>query len=286
MARSAIEQAATLGSPAVRLLAWDIPRGEIDRTTLDRVARRARQLADFAGVRGVQVLFENVGAFPSARDWWWCLDVVRHPMVGLLWNAMSAASIAQEKPAVSIPMLNSRIRVAKVTDFKLQGNRFEFVPLGQGQLDLPAVIHRLMGIGYQGYISVEWDRLNNPRLAAAEEVLPEARKQLTALLEEVLQAAEAKKPPKKTLPAAAAAALAAKAKASAGDKPAASDAVATAEADPEAQAAEAATAAKSLPDAAAARAAKIAAAKALAEARLKARQEEAKASPSDENPEG
>ncbi len=280
MARSAIEQAAALGAPAVRVLAWDIPRGEIDRQTLDRVARRARLIADFAGMRGVQVLFENIGAFPAARDWWWCLDVIRHPMVGLLWNAMSAATAAGEKPAVSIPMLNSRIRLAKVTDFKRSGGQLQRVPLGDGELNLPLVLHRLMGVGFTGYVSVEWDRLANPSLASAQEILPEARKRLTGLLEEVLQAAEAKKPPKKTLPAAAAA-LAAKA-AKAGVAKSVSAGVATAEAEPEAQAAEAASAAKSLPDAAAARAAKLAAAKAKAEARLKA-SEEATASDTSSN---
>lgn len=268
MARSAILQAAAIGAPMVRLLAWDVPAGEIVRQTLARVATQARELADFAGSQGIQILLENNGAIATGRDWWWCMDMIRHPMVALSWNVRSAA-LAGEKPAISIPMLNSRIRLVKLTDFTETGRP---VQLGDGQLGAEKVLHRLMGIGYSGFVSVEWDRLSDASLASAEEVLPEARTRLTGWLDAVAQAAESKKPPRKTLPAAAAA-IAAKAAASKAvvAKPAG-------DASPEAEAAEAVSTARSLPDAAAIRAAKIAAAQAQAEARRKAKAEEEAAS--------
>lgn len=197
--RQAIDLAAAIGAPAVRVLALELHRGETRSDTLKRVAQRAREVADYAGERGVQVLFENLGAFVTAADWWWCLDVARHPMVGMVWNFAAAAG-AGEKPAVSVPMLNSRIRLAKLSDYKAGTP----VPLGEGDMDIPQIIHRLMGVGYTGFASVEWDRLAYPSLAGPEEVLPGARQRLSGWVEDVLQAGQPRKPVKKPAPPAAA----------------------------------------------------------------------------------
>lgn len=198
--RQAVDLASAIGAPAVRVLALELHRGETRSDTMRRVALRAREAADYAGERGVQILFENLGAFGTAADWWWCLDVARHPMVGLVWNFASAAS-AGELAAVSVPMLNSRIRLAKLSDYKAGVP----VPIGEGDLNMPGIIHRLMGVGYTGFVSVEWDRLSYPELAGPEAVLPGARERLTGWVEEVLQAGQPKKPVRKPAPPAAAA---------------------------------------------------------------------------------
>jgi sugar phosphate isomerase/epimerase len=183
-AREAIDLAAALGCPYVRLFGHEVRPGDNRRSTIIRIAERASELADRAGEKGVQVLLENAGSYNTAKEWWWVFNLISNPMVGMCWNVANAAS-AGEPPSVSVPNLNSRIRVAKVKDADI-GSGSGFVQLGDGTCEIPQFIKRLMGIGFNGYITVEWDRLwLGDALAPAEEVLPESHARLTAWIKAI-----------------------------------------------------------------------------------------------------
>ncbi len=171
-----LELAAALRCGAVRIFGSRVEPGETQQTVMQRIAERIKPLVDKAGRLGVQILFENAGSFNQAQQWWWLLNLVDHPMAGMCWNVANAAAVG-EPPAVSVPCLNSRIRLAKVKDTAV-GEGSGFVPLGTGTVGIEAFLKRLLGIGYEGFISVEWDRLWFPSLAPAEEHLPDAQKRL------------------------------------------------------------------------------------------------------------
>ncbi|MBI1335555.1 MAG: TIM barrel protein [Phycisphaera sp.] len=188
----ALELASKLGCGAVRVFVSHIEVGESRQNVMTRVSQRLRPLADKAGELGVQLLLENSGSFALAKPWWWLLNLVDHPMLGLSWNVANAAA-SDEGPAVSVPLLNQRIRFAKVKDAKI-GEGTGFVPLGEGTVQVQHFIKRLMGIGYTGYVSVEWDRLWLPSLKPAEEALPEALATLKKWITEIEEAIENAKP--------------------------------------------------------------------------------------------
>jgi sugar phosphate isomerase/epimerase len=194
----AMELAAAIGCPAVRVFATQLLPGEHRNAVMQRVAGRIAPLADKGGELGVQLLFENAGAFTTARDWWTLLDLARHPMAGMCWNVANAAVVG-EGPAVSVSTLHSRIRMAKVKDLSISGTGGDggrLQALGDGDVPVASFIKRLMGIGFDGYVSVEWDRLWLPSLAPAEEALPAARKRIQEWLD-VIEAALPKKKPAK-----------------------------------------------------------------------------------------
>ncbi len=186
--RSAMELAAAIGCPAVRVYGLDSQAGENRQNMIKRIAHQAQTLMDFATDKGVQLLLENAGSLAVAKEWWWLLNVVDHPMIGLSWNVANAAA-AGEPSSVSIPTLNSRIRLIKLKDTEV-GQGSGFVPLGQGTVGIEQCVKRLLGIGYEGYISVEWDRLWLPSLAPAEEYLPDAHTRLKGWLDAVAEAEE------------------------------------------------------------------------------------------------
>lgn len=186
-----IQQAAAIGCHAVRFFGHEMPPGHNRQSTLQRVAARIGPLLDEAGELGVQVLFENGGGFNRAKEWWWLFNLVEHPMLGLAWNVANAAA-AGEPPSVSVPMLNSRIRLAKVKDAKL-GEGSGFFQLGDGNVPVREFVKRLCGIGFDGYISVEWDRLWLPSLEEADTFLPEAHARLTEWLGEIAEKSEVSK---------------------------------------------------------------------------------------------
>jgi sugar phosphate isomerase/epimerase len=183
--KHSLEMAAKIGCPAVRVFGHEAHQGASRNVAIQRIAQHAADLADTAGHLGVRLLFENGGSFAKAKEWWWLLNVVDHPMVGLCWNVANAAA-AGEPSSVSVTMLNSRIQLAKVKDTRI-GEGSGFVPLGEGTVGIEQFIKRLLGIGYEGYVSVEWDRLWLPSLDPAEEYLPDAHQRLKGWLDAVAE---------------------------------------------------------------------------------------------------
>ncbi len=184
--RASLDLAVGIGCAFVRVFGSEVAPGENRQAVLQRIADRVGPLADQAAELGVQILFENTGSFTKAKDWWHLINAVNHPMIGVCWNVANAAA-SGEPSSVSVPMLNTRIRLAKVKDTRV-GEGSGFVPLGEGTVGLEAFIQRLMGVGYSGYLSVEWDRLWLPALAPAEQYLPQAQQKLKGWLDAITEA--------------------------------------------------------------------------------------------------
>ena len=178
-----LELAAALGCRYVRIFGNEVEPGQNRRTVIQRIASRVKVLADQAAHHGVQILFENAGSFNHAKEWWWLLNILDHPMVGLCWNVANAAA-AGESPIVSVPNLHSRIRLAKVKDISV-GEGAGFVSLGDGTVGIELFIKRLLGVGFDGFVSVEWDRLWLPTLASPEQYLPDAYQRLRGWIEAI-----------------------------------------------------------------------------------------------------
>ena len=180
-----LELAAAIGCRLVRVFGYEAETGRDRTAAIERIAANVRPVAERAGALGIELLFENGGSFNNGKEWWWLLNLVNHPMVGMCWNVANAAA-AGEQPIVSVPVLNTRIKLAKVKDTKL-GQGSGFVPLGEGDVDVEMFVKRLMGIGYDGYVTVEWDRLWLSSLAPAEQYLPDARQRLKSWMDAIDQ---------------------------------------------------------------------------------------------------
>jgi len=181
-----IDMAAALGAPMLRVFGLKVEPGETRNNVIQRIASRIPALAEKAGDLGIQIVFENAGSFALAKEWWWLLNIVDHPMVGMCWNVANAAAAdpAERGGGMAVTMLNSRIRMVKVKDTKI-GQGVGFVPLGDGDVNIPLFLKKLRGIGFEGPISVEWDRAWLPSLAPAEEYLPDALARLKKWMAEI-----------------------------------------------------------------------------------------------------
>lgn len=181
-ALAAIKLASDIGCVQIRVFGNQVAPGQNRPAALQKVASSVGHLLEAASRHDVEILFENAGSFNRAKEWWWLMNMVGHPRVGMCWNVANAAA-SGEPASISVPCLNTRIRLAKVKDTRV-GEGSGFVPLGEGTVGVESFVKRLMGIGYQGYVSVEWDRLWFPSLADADSVLPDALQRLKAWTEE------------------------------------------------------------------------------------------------------
>jgi sugar phosphate isomerase/epimerase len=83
-----------------------------------------------------------------------------------------------ESPYLSVPTLNSRIHYVQVKDAKLSPLGATLCPLGEGDVAVEIFLRRLLGIGYEGYVTFEWEKAWLPNIAPPEEALPAAIKKL------------------------------------------------------------------------------------------------------------
>ena len=171
--RRFVDRAVALRCGCVRLPAVSIPPRCNRAAVIDEFARWLAEVGDYAGDHGVQLAVENTGALRRAADLWRLLELVNHPAVGACWDVLDAA-MAGETPAVSVPTLNLRIAHVVVRDAACGPRGAEYRPLGEGQVQVRDLLRRLMGIGYDGWVSFEWEVALGQKIGPCEQVLPQA----------------------------------------------------------------------------------------------------------------
>jgi sugar phosphate isomerase/epimerase len=200
-----IDTAQSLGCPLVKVFDTQVKAGQSRAAAGNALGDWLLPIADYGAERDVVIVIENALSFRNAKEMWAIVDRLNHPSIGVCWDLFNAALVG-EKPAYSVPTLNSKIAYAQVKDATLGALGATYTKIGEGNVEVRNFLRRLRGIGYEGYVTVEWEKAWLANLAEPEEVLPDAIKKLRQWdekweLSDLEHEAEAKKPPK---PAAAA----------------------------------------------------------------------------------
>jgi len=172
-----IDTAQALGCPLVKVFDTEVKPGQNRATAGVALGDWLLPIADYACQHNVCLLVENALSFRSSKELWSIMDRLSHPGLGVCWDVFNAALIG-ESPYVSVPTLNSRIAYTQVKDAKLGAIGANYCKLGEGDIPVQKFMKRLMGIGYAGYVTMEWEKAWLPGLAEPEEVLPDAIKKL------------------------------------------------------------------------------------------------------------
>ncbi len=175
--RSYMDKAREVGTSLVRLADTQVKAGQDRAAVAGALVRWLEPLGDYAVQRGLTLVVENRFSFRRAREMWTLLETAGHPAIACCWDVGNAA-MAGESPWVSVPVLNSRIQYTQVKDAKLGPQGAAFCPLGQGDVPVEIFLSRLRGIGYDGWVTLQWDKASLDNLAEPETVLPEGLKKL------------------------------------------------------------------------------------------------------------
>ncbi|MFQ5412687.1 MAG: sugar phosphate isomerase/epimerase family protein [Phycisphaerae bacterium] len=190
--RETVELAGALECPFVRVFGAELPRLKLKllgyerrETVLARIAEALRELAAHAAGHGVTILIENSGDFTDSTAMWYLVDAANSPAVKCCWNPLNARS-RNERPTVSIPRLGAKIGLVRVGDAKFtEHGEFEGHALpGEGNLELPRLVQLLKGMGYGGYLCLDWPKLWDASLADPDRAFPAAAAYLRPLLDE------------------------------------------------------------------------------------------------------
>jgi sugar phosphate isomerase/epimerase len=193
--RRAIDLAARLRCPHVRVLDAAVRPGRAPAEAAIRLADRLVPVADHAAGAGVTLLVQNALAFRTAGSLWRVIEQAGHPALGVAWDPLSAEA-AGEPPAVSVPTLNSRIRHVLLRDATLDGGGqgvrqgsgggptaparrvAALRRVGEGDLDLRTLVTRLRGVGFNGPVVVSYPPELPPAVGPVDELLAHALEQM------------------------------------------------------------------------------------------------------------
>ncbi|MEV0593540.1 sugar phosphate isomerase/epimerase family protein [Nonomuraea cavernae] len=157
--------AAQLGAPGVRVF----PRGDDPAVG----ARRLRAVAGAAADLGVRVLVETHDHLATGAAVAGLLDAAAVPeTTGALWDLLHPWR-SGEPPAATLAALRPWLAYVQVKDAVSAGDSTP-VPMGAGAVPLEECGTLLREAGYDGWVSLEWERTWYPQVAPVEEVLPGA----------------------------------------------------------------------------------------------------------------
>jgi fatty-acyl-CoA synthase len=161
---AALELADAWGAPIVRVFG-----GKVD--ALDDVARRLEPALERAEELGLTLALETHDHFSSAELVAELLRRVGSPSFAAVWDLHHSYRVG-EPPQDVVRALGTRIALVHVKDARRRSDGWELVALGDGEVPVRESLGRLLEAGYEGWLTVEWEKRWHSELAEPELALP------------------------------------------------------------------------------------------------------------------
>ncbi|HEX6349634.1 MAG TPA: sugar phosphate isomerase/epimerase family protein [Candidatus Dormibacteraeota bacterium] len=158
-----LELANSWESPVVRVFGGEGAVAQA-REVLGRAARSAEPL-------GVRVALETHDRFSAAELVAEVLDGLP-AAVAALWDTGHPHRVG-DGPERVLRLLDGRIAHVHLKDARRSGQDWELTLLGEGEVPVKACVEGLRAAGYDGWLSVEWEKRWHPGLAEPEVALPQ-----------------------------------------------------------------------------------------------------------------
>lgn len=168
-----MELAATLECPLVKAFGGAFPPGHDDATVIAHVAASAERLAAHARRTGVRLAIETHDGFCRGETLAAVLgQVADTDHVGALWDVHHPYRMGEPVERTA-ELIGAGVVHAHVKDAVRAGDGWRFVPLGDGELPVRAMLAALADRGFDGVVSVDWEKMWHPELEGPRTVLPQ-----------------------------------------------------------------------------------------------------------------
>jgi len=171
-----LELASDWECPLVRVFGGTLSADPRQRA--EQLASAARELeagAALAERLGVAIGVETHDDFSSAAVLADLLARVDSPWVGAVWDSHHPHRVG-EPPAEVYELIGHRLLLAQVKDARKAAGLpgvWQLMLLGQGEVPVREMLDLLTANGYQGWISVEWEKHWHPEIEDPELALPQ-----------------------------------------------------------------------------------------------------------------
>jgi sugar phosphate isomerase/epimerase len=181
-----LDLAAEIGAPFLRVFGGELPAHTTRASLLGPSAEVFRELGSYGAERGITVLLETHDAWSHSADILELLQAADEPGCKVLWDTHHTYR-SGETPAETQARLGSFIAYVHVKDSQLKASdpgTWTYCLLGEGDVPLSEICATLKKQGYDGYLSLEWEKKWHPEIVEPEIALPQAVPYLRALWEE------------------------------------------------------------------------------------------------------
>ena len=163
-------------APAVRVFGGQLPEdGGARRQALEAAGRVLEEVAPLAERLGVAVAVETHDSFSASTAVAELLELVPSPWVGAVWDSHHPHRMG-ETPEEVYANIGARIVLAQVKDARRSESEpsgWKLVLMGQGEVPVHDMLVVLAGHGYDGAVSVEWEKRWHLDIEEPEVALPQ-----------------------------------------------------------------------------------------------------------------
>jgi fatty-acyl-CoA synthase len=175
-AQRMIDMAAELGAPLLRVFGGPLPGGTTHSMLLAPAAEVLYAICTYAARSNITVVLETHDAWSTSVDVLKLIQAAASPTARVLWDIHHTFRTGED-PAQSVAMLGSAIAYVHVKDGRPGGDSpgaWELCLLNEGTVPLREACSALRHSGYDGYLSLEWEKRWHPEIAEPEIALPPA----------------------------------------------------------------------------------------------------------------
>ena len=184
-AKEHIDLAADLQCPFVRVFGGPIPVGLSHVVAIRRAAERLRELGDHAAERGVKLLIESHDDWIVPAFLRRALEAADHPNVAALWDIHHPCRIAGISIDYAWDALGPWVAAIDVKDshedFAARLG-YRYVKIGEGEIPLREALALARRNGYDGWLTLEWEKRWHPDIEEPDVVFPHFVKSMGDLL--------------------------------------------------------------------------------------------------------
>jgi sugar phosphate isomerase/epimerase len=154
-AKQAIDLAADVGAPRVRVFGGSIPSGVTREQAADSLVESLLAVADLAHRRGVIVCLETHDDWRDPAHLVRVLERVGHPAIAANWDIMHPirAGVAMDK---AFAIIRPWIRHVHFHDGIVGPDKLEMCTIGAGMIDHRTAVRCLRALPYGDFLSGEW----------------------------------------------------------------------------------------------------------------------------------
>lgn len=183
-ARDYITLAKQLGAPMVRVFGGHIPDGVTFGAGVIQLVHYLSQLGDFARETGVILALETHDSFLTGKAVSAVMKKTNHDSVKVIWD-ISNCFRTGESIDDTAELLAPYIIHVHVKDSILVDGEAELTFIGEGDIPIEKALRILRDMGYEGWLSYEWEKVWQPYLPDPEAAFPQYIEKMREYLGEI-----------------------------------------------------------------------------------------------------
>lgn len=165
-----IDIAEKMGAPFIRVFGGNIPEGEAVEKWARTVADYLKRLGKEAAKKGIVVAIETHDSWRRASELMPVVKMAHSDNVKVLWD-LAHPFTAGETMAETAQQLDGYVAHVHIKDHSAD---HKLVMLGKGIVPLDEAFSELKRMRYNGYVSLEWEKMWMPDIEDPEVAFPQA----------------------------------------------------------------------------------------------------------------